>query len=70
MSVTNMVKSEALLTNIITSKVSAALFKSRTPSSACLIRLMNFLVKRPEREKYMIMSSSSDKQNELGLEEF
>lgn len=31
----------------ITSKVSAALFRSRIPSSACLIKLMNFFVKRP-----------------------
>ena len=32
----------------VTSKVSAALFKSRTPSSACLIKFTNFFVRRPE----------------------
>lgn len=35
-----------------TSSVSAALFRSRIPSSACLIRLMNFLVKRPKELSY------------------
>jgi hypothetical protein len=33
---------------MITSKVSAALFRSRIPSSACLNRSTNLFVKRPE----------------------
>lgn len=32
---------------MITSKVSAALFRSRLPSSACLSKLMNFFVNNP-----------------------
>jgi hypothetical protein len=39
----------------VTSKVSAALLRSRMPSSACLIKLMNFLVKRPESESHNIL---------------
>ena len=39
----------------VTSKVSAALLRSRIPSSACLIKLMNFLVKRPESESRNIL---------------
>lgn len=32
---------------MITSKVPAALFRSRIPSSACLSKLMNFFVNNP-----------------------
>lgn len=35
---------------MITSNVSAALFRSRMPSSACLIKLINFFVKRPGQD--------------------
>lgn len=35
-----------------TSKVSAALFRSRIPSSACLTKLMNFFVNRPVKFWY------------------
>jgi hypothetical protein len=41
---------------IHTSNVSAALFKSRMPSSACLSKLMNFLVNNPEQTSHKEMS--------------
>ena len=39
-----------------TRNVSAALFKSRMPSSACLSKLMNFLVNSPEQTSQKEMS--------------
>jgi hypothetical protein len=33
----------------VTSSVSAALFKSKMPSGACLSKLMNFFVRSPEQ---------------------
>ena len=42
---------------MITSKVSAALFRSRMPSSACLIKLINFFVKRPGQDNIVITMS-------------
>jgi len=47
---------------MITSKVSAALFRSRIPSSAFLNRSTNLFVKRPEkygRNKYDSFHSST-----------
>lgn len=41
-----------------TSKVSAALFRSRIPSSACLIKVMNFFVNSPGEFKYSYLTET------------
>ena len=45
--------------NILTCKVSAALFRSDTPSSACLIRSINFFVKRPGLPRHTVRNPVS-----------
>ena len=45
----------------LTPSISAALFKSRTPSSASLIRCMNFFVSNPEEQEHITKNDATRK---------